>query len=140
MALTLHSFKPLVRSTAKRFEIEEVSADKAYLSRENLEQVDRMGAVAFIPFKVNSTEGRGSAVWTRLYHYFCFERDAFAEHYHKRSLVESTFSMMQAKFGAALRSKTDVAQANEILCKVLCHNICCVIQSMYELGIEAQFA
>jgi len=133
-------FKPLVNATARQFEIEEVSADKAYLSRANLEHTNKLGAVAYIPFKVNSTEGRGSAVWTRLYHYYCFQRDAFAEHYHRRSLVESTFAMIKAKFGATIRSKTDVAQANELLCKVLCHNICCVIQSMYELGIEAQFA
>ncbi len=28
---------------------------------------------------------------------------------------------------------------NEALAKVLCHNICCLIQSHYELGIEATF-
>jgi hypothetical protein len=28
---------------------------------------------------------------------------------------------------------------NEVLCKILCHNICCVIQEMYELGIEPTF-
>jgi len=28
---------------------------------------------------------------------------------------------------------------NEVLCKILCHNICCVIQAMYELGIEPTF-
>ncbi len=26
---------------------------------------------------------------------------------------------------------------NELLCKLLCHNNCCVIQSRIELGIEA---
>jgi hypothetical protein len=25
------------------------------------------------------------------------------------------------------------------LCKVLCHNLCCLIQSTYELGVEATF-
>lgn len=29
--------------------------------------------------------------------------------------------------------------ANEALCKVLCHNLCCCVQSTYELGIEATF-
>jgi hypothetical protein len=48
--------------------------------------------------------------------------------------------MIKAKFGERLRSKTDTAQINEALCKVLCHNICCVIQSMYELGVEPNFA
>ena len=28
---------------------------------------------------------------------------------------------------------------NEVLCKILCHNICVVIQSIYELGIAPQF-
>jgi hypothetical protein len=38
-----------------------------------------------------------------------------------------------------LRSKTLTAQVNEVLCKVLCHNICCLIQSSYELGVEPAF-
>lgn len=36
-------------------------------------------------------------------------------------------------------SQSDVGQMNEALCKVLCHNICCVISAIYELGIEPQF-
>jgi hypothetical protein len=28
---------------------------------------------------------------------------------------------------------------NEVLCKLLCHNICCVIQSQCEFGIEPVF-
>lgn len=59
--------------------------------------------------------------------------------YHRRSNVETTFSMIKAKFGERLRSKTHTAQINEVLCKVLAHNLCCVIQSMYELGIEPDF-
>ena len=47
--------------------------------------------------------------------------------------------MLKAKFGAAIRSKTDVAQVNELLCKVLCHNLCVLIQCVYELGIEPAF-
>ena len=47
--------------------------------------------------------------------------------------------MMKAKFGDSLRSKTDTAMVNEALCKVLCHNVVCLIQSMFELGIEATF-
>jgi hypothetical protein len=47
--------------------------------------------------------------------------------------------MIKAKFGGAIRSKTPIAQINEVLCKVLCHNICCLIASIYELGIEPTF-
>ncbi len=31
--------------------------------------------------------------------------------------------MIKAKFGARVRSKTPVAQVNEVLYKVLCHNL-----------------
>ena len=43
------------------------------------------------------------------------------------------------KFGERLKSKTTVAQTNEVLCKILCHNICCLIQSMYELNLKPKF-
>ena len=50
--------------------------------------------------------------------------------------METAFSMIKAKFGESVRAKTPVAQINEVLCKVLCHNICVLVQSIYELGIE----
>lgn len=52
-------------------------------------------------------------------------------HFHKRSNVESTFTMIKAKFGDSLRNKTERAQINEALFKVLCHNICCLPYSEY---------
>ena len=66
-------------------------------------------------------------------------RDGFFEH-STAGNVETTFSMIKAKFGDHIRSKTDTAMRNEALCKILCHNICCVIQSMYEFGIQPTFA
>lgn len=47
--------------------------------------------------------------------------------------------MIKAKFGEVIRAKLPVAQVNEVLCKILCHNLCCVIQSISELGIEPTF-
>lgn len=51
----------------------------------------------------------------------------------------TTFSMIKAKFGLSGRSETPVAQANEVLTKVLCHNVVVLIQSVYELGIAPVF-
>src|SRR5713226_4572472 len=83
--------------------------------------------------------GAKSTDWDRMIHFFNFHREEFLTHYHKRSNVETTFHMIKAKFGQRLRSKTLTAQINEALCKVLCHNLCVVIQSAHELGIEMNF-
>ena len=128
-------FDPLTRATAENFVIEEMSADKAYLSNDNLELVAGMGATPFIPFKSNSLPG-GSQAWRRMFHYFAFRRDEFLAHYHRRSLVESAFSMIKRKFGDSVRAKTDVAMRNEALAKILCHNIACCISAWYELKID----
>lgn len=47
--------------------------------------------------------------------------------------------MVKAKFRDNVRSKTPVAMKNEVLCKFLAHNICCLIMSQLELGIEVKF-
>jgi transposase len=139
-------YKPLVEKTAESgFKLKEVSADKAYLSGENLLTTLRHKAIPYIPFKSNSkagqsTYGAKSTLWTRMLNFYTDNREEFLSHYHKRSNVETTFSMIKAKFGQRLRSKTLTAQINEALCKVLCHNLCVVIQSVHELGIETNFS
>lgn len=128
----------LVNATAANFQISEVSADKGYGSRQNAEAIASVGATPFISFKSDS-RGNGGGTWAKMYHYFQFQRTEFLQHYHKRSNVESTFSMMKRKFGDSLRSKTDVAMVNEALCKVLCHNLVVLIHETHELGIETTF-
>ena len=132
-------FKPLVEATAKNFTIKEVPADKAYLSHDNLELVDQLGGVAYVPFKSNSVQGEAGRLWEKMFLYYQFNREDFMAHYHQRSNAESVFSMVKAKFRDNVRSRTDVAMKNEVLCKLLCHNICCVIKSHLELGIEPVF-
>jgi transposase len=131
-------FAPLFQATAAQFTVREASADAAYLSYENLELVARHGGTPFIAFKANTTAAEGG-MFAKMYHFYQFQRDEFLSHYHKRSNAESTFSMIKAKFGDSLRSKTDTAMVNEALVKILCHNLCCLIQSHYELGIVALF-
>lgn len=109
------------------------------LSKPNLRLVEGKGAIPFIEFKTNSIVDKKCDIWTKMFHYYSLNKDEFMQHYHKRSNVETTFSMVKAKFGGAIRSKLPIAQANEILCKILCHNICCLIQSIYELEIEVDF-
>lgn len=55
----------LLADTAAQFNVERVSADKAYCGERNLEAITNVGATPFIPFKVNATSGgkRRSALW-----------------------------------------------------------------------------
>ena len=132
--------KELVSKTAEHFDMEEVSADKAYLSRDNLNFIEEVGATPFIPFKSNSTaKPKGSAIWKKMFYYFQLNNEEFLQHYHKRSNAESSVFMIKSKFGDSVRSKLWVAQVNEVLCKVICHNIVCVIHEMHELGINPDF-
>ena len=47
-------FVPLVKKTARHFDISEVSADKANLSRWNMDSVDDFGGTPFLAFKTNT--------------------------------------------------------------------------------------
>lgn len=125
----------LLEKTAENFKVRELSADKQYASVANLEAIDKHGVTPFIPFKAN-VNGKAGGAFGKAYHFFSLYREEFLASYHKRSNIESTFMMVKTKFGDSVRSKTDVAMKNEVLCKILCHNICCLISAMYELGVD----
>lgn len=134
-------FRELLDVTGRHFDVKEVTADKAYLSKANLELAAKMGAVPYIPFKDGMTAKTGNEpkFWDRMLHFYQYKREEFNAHYHQRSQIESTFSMVKRKFGPALRSKSQEAQVNEVYCKFICHNICVLISSIYELGIQPEF-
>lgn len=133
-------FESLILETNKVYDIKEVSADRAYSSRKNLDVVSSIGGIAYIPFKKHvSGKARGSYLWMRMYKYYLQYQKEFMQHYHKRSNSESTFHMLKMKFGSHLRSKDEIGQTNEILAKCLCHNLCVLIQEAFELGIDINF-
>jgi transposase len=131
-------FKPLVKTTAVGFKIEQVSADKAYCNLENHEAVAAVGGKPYLAFKSNAT-GEVGGLYEKMYHYFCANKEDFLRRYHRRSNVESVFSAIKRVFGDFVRSKADLAMRNEVLCKIVCHNIVCLVHSMYELGIDVNY-
>lgn len=131
-------FIPLVKETRHNFTVSEVSADKAYASLANFEELADCGGQAYIAFKDNASGAIGGD-FEKAFHYFKFEQEKYMAHYHKRSNVESTFSAVKRKFGDAVMGKTDTAMTNEVLCKFLCHNLTCLIQEQETLGIAPIF-
>jgi len=112
-------FSPLVKETAKEFTVSEVSADKAYASLENFETVAGFGGDGLSGLQV---ERDGRSGWA-------FREDAAllpippgglpaplppSQQRRKYVLHDET------EVRGEVRSKTDVAMVNEVLCKVLC--------------------
>jgi transposase len=131
-------FPPLVKETAKNFTIHQVSGDKSYPATENFQAVEDVGGTAYLSFKSNTTGGIGG-IYERMYHLFCLNKEDYLRRYYRRSNVESVFSSVKRKFSDSVRSKTPTAMKNEVLAKLVCHNISQLVHLMYELGIDPNF-
>jgi transposase len=129
----------LLDTTAQHFAVSEVSADRAYASAANFDAIAKHGVTPYIPFRAGTTGDRGG-LFAKAFHYFSLYREQFLRQYHKRSNIEAAIGAIKAKFGDAVRSKTDLAMKNEVLCKILCHNLTVLISAMHELGIQPDFA
>ena len=130
--------------TAHRDTLRDISADMAYSSRRNLHAVADAGGTPYIPFKTGAVAKpkqayKADSLWTQMYHHFTLRQADFNRHYHLRSNVETCFQMIKAKFGDKVRAKSDTAMVNEVLVRVLCHNVCVLIRAMYTLGITPVF-
>jgi len=129
----------LLARTRAHHDVREVSADKAYASVDNHEVLDRLGVAAYIPFKDNAVVNPKSLAWSRHLCEFLLNQDRFLPHYHRRSNVETVFAMIKAKFGAAVRARSPVAQVNEVLAKCIAHNLCCVVKAIFTAGLAPTF-
>lgn len=133
--------RPLLEETrGAQFTVEELTADAAYLSEPMLEWLRETGTDPWIPFRANSRFHYDESIWDKYLATFLLNQELFAEHYHQRSQVETTFSMIKAKYGASVRGKTSTSQANGVLCKLLANNLYVLVQSIYKLGMTPEFA
>lgn len=133
-------FETVVGCKPKYFDMKEFVADKAYLSREILSFLQKMNLVPYIPFKKNSIGSpKGCAIWREMFDYFKNKNKDYLKHYHQRSNIETCFHMLKHRFGKHICMKNLTAQSNEIKTKVLCHNICVLIQECFENNINIDF-
>src|SRR5262249_31849371 len=87
----------LLKMTAQHFPVKELSADAAYSSQANMEAVVDVGATPYIAFRETAT-GAVGGLFAKMFHFYSYNKDEFLAHYHARSNVESTFSMIKGKF------------------------------------------
>lgn len=129
--------KDIMGKVSKKFKVEDFVADKAYSSRELFQFIKDLGLNPYIPFKSNSKGGsKGVHIWKIMYEKFVYERQNYNNHYHKRSNVETNFSMIKERFGKNCKTKNLIAQTNEIKCKMLAVNITLLIQLSYKHNIN----
>jgi transposase len=89
-------FSNLLLNASRIVDIKNVSADKAYLSRKNIDLTFELGGIPFIPFKLSCTgKSGGSLNWKKMYSLYIEHHDVFMQHYHLRSNVEAVFSTMK---------------------------------------------
>ena len=136
----IEAIEPLLKRTKDLFTIKEVMADKGYCSREVHGVIHNLGAIPYIPFKKGvGGKPEGVPIWTRMHNMY-YERNAhFRKHYGKRNNVEATFSVIKRILGSKCRSRLSESQNNEILCKILAHNIIVLVHEMFELRIDIDF-
>lgn len=132
----------LLEITKSNFKMSSVSADSAYLSGKNVRLISMAGALPLIEFKSNNVldpQSAKSTLWIELLRLFLQRPYVYVSYYNMRNNVEATFSMIKRKLHARIFSVNRQAQVNEVLLKVLCHNICVLIRALYELKIDITF-
>jgi len=136
----LKMVEEVIGAKTKYFDMEEFVADKAYSTRAVFKFLHDLGLTPYIPFKKNAIgTPKGVSIWRTMYDLFHTYRSVYDMHYHTRSNIETSFSMLKQRFGGHLMTKKFIANTNEIKTKALCHNLCVLITETFESDISVDF-
>ena len=134
----------LLARTAETFDVQEVSADRAYSSKRNLRAVHDLGATPYVPFKKGQHRRRHTPPVRR-----AVVEDVALLPIPARGVPDPLPQAVRTprrrsrwsrrSSAGSVRAKAPTAQVNEALLKFLCHNIVVLIQSIYELDLEPVF-
>ena len=125
----------LLTRTRKGNDVRELSADKGYSKISHHALLEELGIAAFIRFKDDAVIHADPDAWSRNLAEFLLRRNQWLPRYHRRSNVETVFSMLKGKFGASIRAKRPRSQINEVLVKCLAHNLCCYVKAIFMSGL-----
>lgn len=130
-------FAPLLKETAGAFPVGYVVGDGSYAFKDAVNLVRHVGGEPFFPMREDANpKGGGGRAWGDLIAFFRTQRPAFDAIYHRRSVIESVNSAIKRRFGESLRSRTQTSRVNELLCKLVAHNLVVIVQQVHFLGAE----
>jgi len=118
-------FSGMFASLIKRgFDADELSGDKAYLSKQDVKIVSNNGTIPYFRPKDNTIleNTSGESPWNQMLQAYLNNPEQWLKNYHKRSNAESVFSKIKRKYGGNLRSRHPQARKTELLLKILLHN------------------
>ena len=129
----------LLQKTAQRFNVREVSGDKAYLSNKNLEAIHAPARCRSFRSKATAwawpaSRRTGADVGSLLAQERRLSRPLSPSEQRRDDDVDD---QIEVRRGCAIETPT--AQVNELLAKLLCHNLSCIVHAITEFGIDADF-
>jgi transposase len=113
-----------------------MSPPPGVLETSDTETVESFGGTPHILFETSTVSPIDDLKWAKMYYIFMCNRQLFSERYHKRSNVESVFSMVEGRFGDLVGFKSDGGRPNEVLAKVSCHKGWALMRAAHDLDIE----
>jgi len=135
-------FKPLVSEANKIFEIKELYADGAYFSQKNFNLCHSLKIKAYIKPREDAILKKfGNSVWNNSIDRYMNDLEKGDERrYTLRANVECAFHMIKSVFSDVLRHKTFEGRINELLSRIVCHNIRCLVYAYFKEDIKFPFS
>lgn len=124
-------FKDIISTVCTNgFMISKCLADAGYMSKDNYALCQELNVKqVFIDFRSNVTgKHPKSKAFRDAFNLYTNQPDVWHEDYRYRVLIESVFSVIKRKFLNWLRTKSETAQYNEMLLKVLCYNLTILVR------------
>jgi transposase len=115
-----------------------VRADRGYLSRDNVQLVEDMGAVPYIkPKSCSKMMSKGQFAWRHMMFRYRKEPERFLKEYNQQRRIEAFFSKYKRRFGS-VKSRIGTMRRKEVWMKVMILNTLIVLNE--EVAEELRMA
>jgi hypothetical protein len=130
----------LRRSIANGCRVTAWFGDGAYCAERCAAACEKAGVELFVKWPEGRTgKTKGAALW-RLYQVLDANRDLYHERCNKgRPLAESNNKMLKERFGYSLHSRTPNTMYAEVMLRLICHNVACLVMAVKELKIDPKY-